>query len=73
MADRFVARGLLFGKTKDDIVAMLGDPPETGYFHDWDLVYWLGQERGFIGIDSEWLVVRFGQDGFVTEYHIVHD
>ena len=33
----------------------------------------LGPERGFISIDSEWLVVRFGQGGRVTEYEIARD
>ena len=52
---------------------MLGEPPHTGYFKDWDLVYWLGRERGFISIDSEWLVVRLDPKGWVREYRIVRD
>jgi hypothetical protein len=30
-------------------------------------------ERGFISIDSEWLVVRFDTAGKVSEYRIVRD
>ena len=46
---------------------MLGEPPKTNYFSDWDVVYWLGPERGLAGIDSEWLIVRIGEDGRVAE------
>ena len=51
---------------------MLGEPPDTGYFKQYDLVYWLGDERGFFSIDSEWLVIRI-DDGRVIEAEIVTD
>jgi len=73
MADRLVGRHTLQGKTRSEVVSLLGEPPPTGYFSDWDLVYFLGPERGFWSIDSEWLVVRFGQDGRVAEFRIVRD
>jgi hypothetical protein len=73
MADRLVAQGTLHGKTRTEVVEMLGEPPLTEYFRDWDLVYWLGPERGFIRIDSEWLVIRLSPDGRVSEYRIVRD
>lgn len=73
MADRIVARRLLDGKSRAEVTAMLGDHKEPGFFTDWDLVYWLGTERGFVGIDSEWLVVRFDANGRVAEYQIVRD
>jgi hypothetical protein len=52
---------------------MLGEPPPTSYFRQWDMVYWLGMERGFVSIDSEWLVIRLDQDGRVAESRIVTD
>ncbi len=73
MADRLLARGTLIGLTREEAVGLLGEPPATGYFSDWDLVYWLGPERGFIGIDSEWLVLRLGADGRVVEARLVTD
>lgn len=73
MADRIVARRMLDGKARAEVVAMLGEPPKTGYFSDWNLVYRLGMERGFISIDSEWLVVRFDANERVSEYRIVRD
>jgi hypothetical protein len=73
MADRLVARGTLHGKTRAEVVEMLGEPPPTEYFHEWDLVYWLGPERSFFPVDSEWLVIRFSPDGRVAEYRIARD
>lgn len=73
MADHLIANGTLLGKTKEEVLQLLGTPPETGYFSDWDLVYWLGPERGFMSIDSEWLVLRFGSDGHVIENCILRD
>jgi hypothetical protein len=73
MADRLVVRGTLRGKTRAEVIELLEEPTETGKFSDWDLVYWLGPERGFISIDSEWLVLRFGPEGRVTECRMVRD
>jgi hypothetical protein len=73
MADSLVAHRTLLGKTRSEVVELLGEPPPTEYFRDWDLVYWLGPERGFISIDSEWLVLRLAEDGRVQENRIVRD
>jgi hypothetical protein len=73
MADDLVASRALLGKTRSEVVALLGEPPPTGYFRSFDLVYRLGMERRFISIDSEWLVLRLGPDGRVIECKIVTD
>jgi len=73
MADRLLARGTLQGKTQQQVIKLLGKPSDEGYFRDWHLVYWLGRERGFISIDSEWLVLRLGPDHRVIECRIVRD
>lgn len=73
MADRLIAQSTLTGMTRNEVVRMLGTPPETAYFKDWDLVYRLGPERGMFAIDSEWLVVRFDGRQRVTDYRIVRD
>lgn len=73
MADRLLEFSVLQNKTRGEVVDLLGAPPPTAYFANWDMVYWLGPERGFFGIDSEWLVLRMGADGRVTEARIVTD
>lgn len=73
MADGLLESHILIGKSRSDVVAMLGPPTTTGYFREFDLVYWLGAERGFIRIDSEWLVLRLDKSGTVSEARIVRD
>lgn len=73
IVDSLIESGLLDGKSREDVFALLGHPPKTGYFRDWDAVYWLGPERGFIRIDSEWLVIRFDDAGRVSEYQLMRD
>ena len=73
MADRLLARGTLDGLTRKQVVELLGEPPDTDYFRDWDLVYCLGMERGLFSIDSEWLLLRLGPDGRVAEARINTD
>ena len=73
MADGLVASGVLIGKTRMDVEAMLGPPTKTNKFKSYDLVYWLEGERGYISIDSEWLVVRFANVGTAREVRIVRD
>jgi hypothetical protein len=68
-----VARGTLQGKTRRQVIELLGKPSDDGYFRDWHLVYWIGPERGFMSIDSEWLVLRLGRDDRVVECRIVRD
>jgi len=73
MVDDLLARRLLERRTRAEVVALLGVPPSTSYFRQYDLVYYLGPERGFISIDSEWLGVRFGADGRVEEAVLLRD
>jgi hypothetical protein len=58
---------------KQEVVARLGEPPKTEYFKNFDLVYYLGPERGFISIDSEWLVLKLGPDARVVRATIAND
>jgi hypothetical protein len=73
MVDDLLNRNLRSAVPRADIENLLGPPDETSYFRDWDLVYWLGPERGFIRIDSEWLVFKLDAGGRVADYRIVRD
>jgi hypothetical protein len=73
MADWFLLTGRLIGLSRSEVVSLLGEPPEHGYFRSYDLVYQLGSERSFLGIDSEWLAIRLNAAGFVSEAEIVRD
>jgi hypothetical protein len=73
MVESLLRSGRLNGLTRAQAVALLGPPDGGDYFSDWDLVYWLGPERGMIRIDSEWLVIRFDQHGRVSQYKVARD
>ncbi|MFO1446128.1 outer membrane protein assembly factor BamE [Bacillus sp. Bva_UNVM-123] len=64
----------LNGMTIDEVTTLLGEPTETSYFkHDDNIVYYLGNERGLISIDSEWLVINFDDSNKVIKYAVVRD
>lgn len=74
MIDHLVWSGRLDGLTRDEVLALLGPPEDRSSYSDRDLVYPLGPSRGlFRGIDWEWLVIRFGPAGRVSEYAVVTD
>jgi hypothetical protein len=72
MVDDLLQRYKLQGMPRQEIEKLLGKPPETEYFRDYDYVYWLGPERGFISIDSEWLCIKF-EKNIVTQADIRRD
>lgn len=61
------------GMTREQVIAIVGEPDKTESFRNFDMVYWLGPERGFMSIDSEWLVFRLDDQNRVSEYRIVRD
>ena len=63
----------LDGLTRSEVVALLGPADDTSYFREWDMVYWLGPNRGLFRIDSDWLVIRYGPNGRVSDYRVVSD
>jgi len=73
MVDDLIVSKKLDGLSKTEVIEMLGVPGNYGYFKNFDLVYWLGAERGFIRIDSEWLAISFDEQGRVSQYRLVRD
>ena len=72
MVDDLLKKHELVGMTRNQVDELLGIPKPTGYFNDYEYVYWLGPERGFISIDSEWLGVKF-KNNIVIEAKILRD
>ncbi|ALC84030.1 MULTISPECIES: outer membrane protein assembly factor BamE domain-containing protein [Bacillus] len=74
MIDDFFNTYDLIGMEKDEVNSLLGKPTVTEYFKEDDnIVYYLGDERGLIRIDSEWLVLRFNDEEQVVNYEIRTD
>ncbi len=71
MIDDLLSRHHLVGMSRAHIDELLSVPPSSGYFKDYDYVYWLGPERGW-GLDSEWLGLKF-KDDCVAEARILRD
>ena len=69
MVDDLMASGRLMGMSSNQVVELLGPPHDKSFPFgavDCDIHYYLGPERGFIRIDSEWLFLKFGPDGKVN-------
>jgi hypothetical protein len=73
MADDFLNTQQPVGKSRAEIVGLLGEPDDTPYFRNFDMVYHLGLERNFMAIDSEWLVMSVNEKGVVTEARLMRD
>jgi len=72
MVDDLLRKHQLVGMSRDQVNDLLGVPPVTEYFREYDYVYCLGHERGAFGIDSEWLVLKF-KGNVVAEASVVTD
>lgn len=73
MADWLLRRRSLMGLSRAQVVSLLGEPTVTSHFRDFDLVYVLGNERGWMSIDSEWLLMRLDATGHVSTAELARD
>ncbi|RRN74255.1 hypothetical protein EI200_02840 [Peribacillus simplex] len=74
LVDDFLNEHELIGKTKEEVITLLGSPTETEYFKEKDdVVYYLGAERGIISIDSEWLVIWFDGNEQAVKFELRTD
>jgi hypothetical protein len=73
MVDDLLDRTDFRGMTREQVVAVIGEPSDTEYFSDWDMVYYLGPERGLFSVDSEWLTLRLDAQGKVSEVAVLRD
>jgi hypothetical protein len=65
------SRDVLRGKTRDEIIAMLGEPDTRGRLRESDMTYQLSWQHR--GIDSYWLLIRLDESGVVTEASLTTD
>jgi hypothetical protein len=69
MARRLMWEGTLIGKSRPELVELLGEPQPTGSLGPNHLVYWLAIR----GDQSTWLVLRLDPDGRVAEARTTRD
>ncbi|PEX94914.1 hypothetical protein CN465_14735 [Bacillus cereus] len=74
MIDDLLKRHKLIGKSNEEIIKLLGSPTKTSSLKTGiTTLYYLGNERSFIPIDSECLVLQLDKDGRVIEYKVQRD
>lgn len=66
MVDDLLDQHDLRGMTSAEVIALIGEPEHADVFQEYDMVYWLGPERGLIGTDSEYLVMKLDKAKRVT-------
>ncbi len=69
MIDDLMASRRLIGMTLDQVIDLLGPPADKSFPYgavDCDIHYYLGPERGFLRVDSEWLFLKFERDNLLA-------
>lgn len=73
MIDDLLATHELVGMPRNKIVSLIGEPDDTEYFVEYEMVYYLGQERHPLGMDSEWLAIDLDANSTATFAGILRD
>lgn len=71
MLDRMMAVGSWKGRTRAEIVAMLGDSEPEAQVEEAELGYYVGLQRRGFAFDRMWMVVSFGPDGLTSRVRVV--
>lgn len=78
--DDLLASSVLVGKSREDITALLGMDDGLrgtgyagGFCDDYDFVWFVGPEPGWISVDSQWLVIKLSPEGKAAEVKTVTD
>jgi hypothetical protein len=73
MCRDIIAKKFLLGKTKAEIVDLLGQPDNYPFREPWGFNYWVGLQRGPMKMDSAWLAIRFDDTHHAVEVKMKQD
>jgi hypothetical protein len=71
MVDDLLARHQLRGKTREEIIKLLGETQHHMYFANYKWPYYLGPARGAFSVGLEWLGLQFDDDGRVADVRVL--
>jgi hypothetical protein len=71
MVDDLLDSHELRGMTREGVIALIGEPDTVNDLSGYDMVYWLGPERGLVGTDSEYLVMKLDKANRVTSVELI--
>ena len=73
LVDDLLASNILLGRKRAEVAALLGPPTDSAPDPGYDLIYYLGPERGPFGIDSQWLLLGFDSAGRLVKQDLHRD
>jgi outer membrane protein assembly factor BamE (lipoprotein component of BamABCDE complex) len=73
MLDDFLARYPLKGRTRSDVVKLLGEPTPTDKWEGAEMIYVLGNDGTYMPIDNEWLLIDLDRRQRVQSFKRVRD
>ncbi|WP_428835039.1 outer membrane protein assembly factor BamE domain-containing protein [Sphingomonas endophytica] len=68
MLPDFLARHVLKGMPRQQVVALLGPPTTTDKWRGADMIYVLGNDGSMFPIDNEWLFIKLDRHGRVASF-----
>lgn len=69
----FLKRHPLKGKTRREVVSLLGEPDRTDKWRSAEMIYVLGNDGSFLPIDHEWLLIDLDGRQRVVSYRRAPD
>lgn len=73
MLQDFLDRYPLKGKTRSEVIALLGEPTKTDKWDGAEMAYVLGNDGSYMPIDNEWLLIGLDQHQRVVSFKRVRD
>lgn len=73
MLQDLLERHPLEGRTRSEIVALLGEPTPTDKWEGAEMIYVLGNDGSYMAIDHEWLLIDLDQRERVVAFKTVRD
>ncbi|PSJ40972.1 hypothetical protein [Allosphingosinicella deserti] len=73
MLPDFLTRYPLNGRTRTEIIALLGEPTPTDKWVGTEMTYVLGNDGSYMAIDHEWLLIELDQRQKAVSFETVRD